>query len=101
MDEAGYNDITFFNSIDYKINAEKTKAAACVTTKNLEQYLPKKCLKIIVKNVLFSIAKITKKILPDAHVDYPDKSIVETNKISSKFDSHCIFGKNSFIGKKR
>ena len=47
LDKAIKNDITFFNSLDYKFYAEKTKAAACVTTKNLEQYLPKECIKIL------------------------------------------------------
>ena len=51
LDKATKNDITFFNSLDYKFYAEKTKAAACVTTKNFEQYLPKDCIKILVKNV--------------------------------------------------
>ena len=99
LNEATKNDITFFNSVDYKVYAEKTKAAACVTVKNLEQYLPKECIKILVKNVLFSTAKISKKFYPDAHLDYPDKSLVDSSKISSKFDS-VTFGKNIFIGNK-
>ena len=37
LDKATKKDITFFNSMDYKSYAEKTKAAACVTTKNLEE----------------------------------------------------------------
>jgi len=99
LDKATKKDITFFNSIDYKSHAEKTKAAACVTTKNLEEYLPKGCVKILVKNVLFSTAKISKKFYPDADLDYPDKSLVDSKKISSKFSS-VTFGKNIFIGKK-
>jgi len=97
LNEATKNDITFFNSIDYKPHAQKTKAAACVTVKNLEQYLPNGCEKILVKNVLFSIAKISKKFYPDAHLDYPDKSLLDSIKVSSKFDS-VTFGKNIFIG---
>ncbi len=99
LDRATKKDITFFNSIDYKSNAKKTKAAACVTTKNLEQYLPEGCIKILVKNVLFSTAKISKKFYPDADLDYTDKSLVDSKKISSKFSS-VTFGKNIFIGKK-
>ena len=99
LDKATKNHITFFSSLDYKFYAEKTKAAACITTKNLEQYLPKECAKIVVKNVLFSTAKISKKFYPNAHLDYPDKSLVDSNKISSKFDS-VTFGKNIFIGNK-
>ena len=99
LDKATKNNITFFNSIDYKFQAEKTKAGACVTTDKLEQYLPKGCIKIVVKNVLFSTAKISKKFYPDADLDHPDKSLVESKKLSSKFSS-VTFGKNIFIGKK-
>ena len=99
LDRATKKDITFFNSIDYKSDAEKTRAGACVTTKNLEEYLPKGCIKILVKNVLFSTAKISKKFYPDADLDYPDKSLVDSKRVSSKFSS-VTFGKNIFIGKK-
>ena len=99
LDKATKNDITFFNSLDYKSYAEKTKAAACITTKNLEQYLPKECIRILVKNVLFSTAKISKKFYPESHLDYPDKSLVDSNKVSSKFVS-VTFGKNIFVGNK-
>ena len=99
LDKATRNDITFFNSIDYKLHAEKTKAAACITTYNLERYLPNECVKIIVKNVLFSTAKISKKFYPDADLDYPDVSLVNSDKVLSKFSS-VTFGKNIFIGKK-
>ena len=73
--------------------------SAICRSKNFEQYLPKDCIKILVKNVLFSTAKISKKFYPEAHLDYIDKSLVDSKKISSKFNS-VIFGKNSFIGKK-
>ena len=99
IDSATKNDITFFNSIDYQPYAENTKAAACITTKNLEKFLPKDCVKIPVKNVLFSIAQISKKFYPDAHIDYPDKSVVNSDTIASSFPS-VTFGKNIFIGNK-
>ena len=99
LDKATINDITFFNSIDYKSTAQETKAAACVTTKNLEKFLPKKCIKVLVKNVLFSTAKICQKFYPYADLDYPDKSLDDLSKISSQYDS-VTFGKNIFIGKK-
>ncbi len=98
LDKATKKDISFFNSLDYRSYAKKTKAAACLTTKNLQQYLPDNCVKILVKNVLFSTAKISKKFYPDADLDYPDKSLVDSKKISSKFPS-VTFGKNIFIGK--
>ena len=74
--------LTFFNSINYKSLAGNTKAAACITTKNLENYLPKNCIKIITKNVLYSVAEISKKFYPDSDLDYLDKSLVESKKVS-------------------
>ena len=97
LDEAKDTDITFFNSTDYKDFAKNTKAVVCLTTNNLQQYLPKKCEKIIVKNVLFAAAQVSKKFYPDAHLDYPDKSLLDFNKIITKFSS-VTFGKNIFIG---
>ena len=99
LDKATTNDISFFNSIDYKSTAQETKAAACVTTKNLQKFLPKKCIKVLVKNVLFSTAKICQKFYPYADLDYPDKTLDNLSKISSQYDS-VTFGKNIFIGKK-
>ncbi len=99
LDKATAKDLTFLNSINYKNYALKTKAAACITKKNLEHFLPKNCIKIFVKSVLFSTAQISKKFYPDADLDYPDKSVVESKKLSSKFSS-VTFGKNIFIGKK-
>ena len=97
LDKANSNNITFFNSLDYISLAKNTKAAACITSKNLEQYLPSECLKIVVKNVLFSAAKISKKFYPDADLDYPDTTLDNIDNISSKF-STVIFGKNILIG---
>ena len=53
----------------------------------------------MVKNVLFSTAKICQKFYPYADLDYPDKSLDDLSKISSQYDS-VTFGKNIFIGKK-
>ena len=99
LDKATEKDLTFLNSINYKEYSIKTKAAACITKKNLEQFLPKQCIKIFVKNVLFSTAKISKKFYPEADLYYSDRSLVDSKKISSKFLS-VTFGKNNFIGKK-
>ena len=99
LDNANQNDITFFNTLDYKKSAIKTKAAACITKSSLQNYLPKRCLKIIVKSVLFTSAKVAKKFYPKADIDYPDASLVNSEKISSNFNS-VTFGKNIFIGEK-
>ena len=98
LENATKKDITFFNSIDYKDSASKTRASVCITNNNLKVYLPKRCISIIVKNVLFSTAKISKKFYPSADLDYPDKTLSNSKKIFSKFTS-VTFGKNIFIGK--
>ena len=99
LEIANKKHITFLNSPAYIASAKKTNAAACLTTKNLEKYLPNNCVKIVVKNVLFSAAQVSKKFYPDAHLDYPDPSLVISDKIYSKFKS-VTFGKNIFIGNK-
>ena len=98
LENASNKDITFLNSSKYKSQAINTKAAVCVTKKNFENLLPKKCIKVFVKNVLFSTAKISLKFYPKADLDYPDVSIVDSASISNKYNS-VTFGKNILIGK--
>ena len=63
---ASNKDITFFHSKKYELAASKTKAAFCITTKNLANKLPDSCKPIEVDNVLISTAMITKMFYPDA-----------------------------------
>ena len=101
-DHSSTKDLTFFDSIKYKYSAEKTKAACCITTKKLEKYLPKKCIKIIVNNVLFELAKVTKKFYPTADIDYPDLNLQSPDKslyIDVKFGNNVLIGNNVKIGK--
>ena len=58
LNSASNKDISFFHSNKYRSQASVTKAAACITTKNLQHDLPNKCEKIIVENVLFANTKI-------------------------------------------
>tara|TARA_B100001093_G_scaffold427361_1_gene421676 strand:+ start:1381 stop:2352 length:972 start_codon:yes stop_codon:yes gene_type:complete len=99
---SGKNDLTFFDSSKYKSQAFSTKANYCITTKKLEKFLPKKTNKIIVKNVLFELAKVLKKIYPDADIDYPDmslKSVSNKMKKGVKFSNNVLIGKGVKIGK--
>ena len=52
LDNASENDMTFLNSGKYQDLSLKTKAAACITSSNLSKFLPEKCIKLDVKNVL-------------------------------------------------
>ena len=91
------NDITFFHSKKYELIAKKTKASFCITTKNLKDYLPKKCNKIIVNNVLTATAKITKIFYPDSVTDDFDSTVKDISKTT--FKKKVKYGKNVLIGK--
>ena len=97
LNNAKKSDLTFFDTINYKEFAEKTKAGCCITTEKLKGYLPNNCVVILVKNVLFELAKVTKKFYPNSDIDYPDKSLSKPTK--SKYPK-VKFGNNVLIGKK-
>ena len=95
-------DLTFFDSIKYKSDALNTKASYCITTKKLEKFLPRGIKKIIVKNVLYELAKVLKKMYLHADIDYPDLSLKLASKSkfkSVKFGNNVLVGKNAKIGK--
>ena len=94
LDKAENEDLTFFDSLNYKKLAEKTKASCCITKESLKKYLPHTCEAIIVKSVLFELARITLRFYPLADLDYPDKSIKKPQK--SKFPG-VKFGNNVVI----
>jgi UDP-3-O-[3-hydroxymyristoyl] glucosamine N-acyltransferase len=90
-------DLTFFHSNNYSLLASKTKASYCVTLDRLSKFLPNSCKKIIVKNVLLTMAKITKEFYPKSIVDDFDKTAKEISKTS--FKKKVNYGKNVLIGK--
>ncbi len=96
LNSASPKDITFLHSNKYKSQASVTNAAACITTKNLQDSLPDKCEKIIVENVLISTAKVTEILYPESINDDFDNSAKEILK--TKFKSKVRFGKNVLIG---
>ena len=96
------NDITFFDSLKYKDDIKKTNAIVCITSNKLEKFLPTKINKIIVKNVLFELARVAKLIYPDADVDYPDLLLKHPKKLNFNkvnFGNNVLVGKNVKIGK--
>ena len=96
LNSASKKDITFLHSNKYKSQASITKAAACITTKNLQHILPNKCEKIIVENVLITTAKVTEILYPDSINDDFDITVKEISK--TKFKNKVKFGKNVLIG---
>ena len=96
LSSASKKDITFLHSNKYKNQAANTKASACITTKNLQNILPEKCLKIIVDNVLISSAKVTEHLYPDSINDDFDNTVKDISK--TKFRNKVKFGRNVLIG---
>ena len=97
LTSAGVKDITFLNSIKYKEFSLKTKAAACITSSSLSKFLPEGCIKLIVKNVFFSMNKVMKMFYPTADVDRPDLNLVDSEKIKINYPD-VFFGKNVLVG---
>ena len=64
LEKSTKKDISFFDSIKYKKDAEKTKAICCITNDKLSKFLPQSCEKIVVTNVLFELAKTLKILYP-------------------------------------
>ena len=86
----------------YKDLALKTKASYCLTTQNLKKFLPSKVECIVVKNVLFELAKLLKEIYPSSDIDYPDYTLKNPSKIKFnkvKFGNNVLLGKDVKIGK--
>ncbi len=90
-------DITFLHSKKYSNLSSKTKAVFCITTESLKNFLPAKCNKIIVDNVLIATAKITKLFYPGSVTD--DFDITSKDIKSTSFKKKVKFGKNVLIGK--
>ena len=98
LDNANDKEITFLNSSKYISISSKTKAAACITTLNLSKFLPKNCIKLNVKNILFSVTKVSKMFYPKADVDYPDSNLNRSEDLKKNYPK-VFFGKNVLIGK--
>ena len=98
LDNASTNDMTFLNSSKYQEVSLKTKAAACITSPNLSKFLPKKCIKLDVKNVLFAVTQVAKMFYPNADMDIPDENLSISNDVINLYPD-VRFGKNVLIGK--
>jgi UDP-3-O-[3-hydroxymyristoyl] glucosamine N-acyltransferase len=102
LEESKSSDITFLDSIKYVHLAKSTKAAYCLTTDKLKNYLSNTCEAIIVKNVLFELCKVSRKFYPNADIDVPDHTLkgpIVSNFSNVRFGNNVFIGKNSKIGK--
>ena len=103
LDKANKNDITFFHSLKYKDSLKSTKSNFVLTTSKLSNYLPKKITKLIVDNVLISVAKLTEYFYPNSLNDEFENVNISTHKIKKyknvKFGTNVLIGENVKIGK--
>ena len=90
------DEITFFHSKKYKLAANNTKASFCITTEKLKNELPKKCIPLIVDNVLVSTSQVTAKFYPDSINDDFDTTVNNINE--TQFNNKVKYGKNVLIG---
>ena len=90
------NEITFFHSKKYKTAANITKASFCITTKSLQNELPKGCTPIIVDNVLVSTSLVTAKFYPDSINDDFDTTVEDID--TTEFNNKVQNGKNVLVG---
>ena len=66
LDKAQKSTLTFFDSFELqKKRPYLLKLLFCITTNKLKEYLPKSCLPIIVKHVLFDLANVTKNFIQE------------------------------------
>jgi len=96
--DAKENDMTFLNSSIYRDVSLKTKAVACITSPNLSKFLPDKCIKLNVRNILFAVNQVSRMFYPKADIDYPDLNLVDSNEVKNKYPK-VSFGKNVLVGK--
>ena len=103
LEFAEKNDITFFHTSKYKDSLKKTKSNFIITSKNLSNLVPKAKKKIIVNNVLLSVAKLTEFIYPESINDKFDNKIISIKKLIKykkvKFGNNVMIGENVKIGK--
>ena len=93
LDKAGGHDMTFLNSSKYRDLSLKTKAVACITSKNLSKFLPKQCIKLDVKNILFAVTQVARMFFPKADMDFPDENLSKSNDIKNLYPN-VNFGEN-------
>ena len=98
LENAGSHDMTFLNSSKYQKQSKITKAGVCITSQNLSNLLPQKCIKLDVKNVLFAVTQVTKLFFPGADMDTHDNNLSTSENLKSLYPD-VTFGKNVLVGK--
>ena len=95
--DATINEITFFNNLNYEIEAKNCNALACIVSEKIAKNLNKNVIPIISKNPLIDFYKVVSIFYPDSSLDNERINIL---KNKSNFSKKNIFiGDNSLIDK--
>ena len=102
LEQAKKNDITFFHSLKYKDSLIATKSNFILTNTKLSKHVPSPKVKIIVQNVLLSVAKLTEFFYPNSLEEQFEKKMIKVDKEKKyknvKFGSNVLLGENVKIG---
>ena len=99
LKNAKFNEITFFDNLNYLKDAQFTKASACIVNEKCQKYLNKNTISIISKNPLVDFYKIVSLFYPDAHNDNEQVNFIDFKKIKKFFNKSIFIGNNCLIDK--
>ena len=88
--DANNDEITFFNNLNYEIDAKNCSALACIVSEKFAKNLNKNVIPIISKNPLIDFYKVVSIFYPDSSLDNEKINILKNKKNFLK--------KNIFIG---
>ena len=99
LKNAKFNEITFFDNLNYLKDAQFTKASACIVNEKCQKYLNKNTIPIISKNPLVDFYKIVSLFYPDANNDNEQVNFIDLKKIKKFFNKSIFIGNNCLIDK--
>ena len=95
--DATINEITFFNNLNYEIEAKNCNALACIVSEKIAKILNKNVIPIISKNPLIDFYKVVSIFYPDSSLDNERINILKNKNNFSK--KNIFIGDNSLIDK--
>jgi len=95
--DATINEITFFNNLNYEIEAKNCNALACIVSEKIAKILNKNVIPIISKNPLIDFYKVVSIFYPDSSLDNEKINILKNKNYFSK--KNIFIGYNSLIDK--
>ncbi len=97
LDQAKSNQISFLDNVKYRDSFKKTKAGACIVSKEMAEFAPDDCDVIISKSPYKSYALIAQHFYPE---EYPEAQISPVAHVDNTADiaDGCIIEPGAVIG---